>query len=899
MPLNLASPGIMVREVDLTTGRVDPTSARIGALVAPFAQGPVDLPTLIGSEKNLLDNFGKPYNNDKHYEHWLTASSFLAYGGQMRVVRVDDDDLKNAVSNGSAIKIKNIEHYEQLQYDENIIAGGQVVVSKNPGSWANGIRIGIIDGLADQTLTVSSTSGLSVGLGVSQAVPANTQVSGTGDAAGTVVTIDGYYKGIITGVDSSNNKINVKFVSHVSAAGTETTIDYTYNGKYKFSTGTTDFVGAGAGSTSVNITRGALGSSAASATAGDSINAYFLSSSLVVDNAGGLSLSDTGTSIGIATAGVSVGAGNFLVIGSELISLASATVGVGQITGITRGAESTVATEHVDGATVKYLTKTTAVATVTADISGSATNVGLTTTATGLGTDRVNAGGFLQIGSEFVSVSAFLDGNTSQQTVSVVADWFDAQELHVSKEVSGNTTTVKTIKWNTVAERPGTSQYASDRGSRFDELHVVVIDGEGKITGNAGTILEKHLNLSKAKDATFSVGSPSYWRKYLQSNSSNIFAGGAPTGLAALGFSSGFTAVTDTGWDQTAEDAVSGPIIFGGTGTKNYTLTGGLDYDGGSDIEASGALAPSLDKLVSGYNIFENTENYSVDFLIMGSANYGSAQAAALATKLIAVADKRKDALAFISPYRGAFLSDSAVGTVTVNNDETITDNVLGFYGGMTSSSYAIFDSGYKYMYDRFANTFRYVPLNGDIAGLCARNDIDNFPWFSPAGTTRGAILNAVKLAYNPSQEQRDRLYSARVNPVIFSPGSGIVLFGDKTGLAKSSAFDRINVRRLFIYLEDAISAAARDQLFEFNDEITRTNFVNIVEPFLRDVQAKRGIQDYVVICDETNNTAAIIDNNEFIADIYIKPARSINFIGLTFVATRTGVSFEEVIGNV
>jgi len=899
MPLNLASPGIRVREVDLTTGRVDPTSARIGALVAPFAQGPVDLPTLIGSEKNLLDNFGKPYNNDKHYEHWLTASSFLAYGGQMRVVRVDDDDLKNAVSNGSAIKIKNIEHYEQLQYDENIIAGGQVVVSKNPGSWANGIRIGIIDGLADQTLTVSSTSGLSVGLGVSQAVPANTQVSGTGDAAGTVVTIDGYYKGIITGVDSSNNKINVKFVSHVSAAGTETTIDYTYNGKYKFSTGTTDFIGAGAGSTSVNITRGALGSSAASATAGDSVDAYFLSSSLVVDNAGGLSLSDTGTSIGIATAGVSVGAGNFLVIGSELISLASATVGVGQITGITRGAESTVATEHVDGATVKYLTKTTAVATVTKDISGSATNVGLTTTATGLGTDRVNAGGFLQIGSEFVSVSAFLDGNTSQQTVSVVADWFDAQELHVSKEVSGNTTTVKTIKWNTVAERPGTSQYASDRGSRFDELHVVVIDGEGKITGNAGTILEKHLNLSKAKDATFSVGSPSYWRKYLQSNSSNIFAGGAPTGLAALGFSSGFTAVTDTGWDQTAEDAVSGPIIFGGTGTKNYTLTGGLDYDGGSDIEASGALAPSLDKLVSGYNIFENTENYSVDFLIMGSANYGSAQAAALATKLIAVADKRKDALAFISPYRGAFLSDSAVGTVTVNNDETITDNVLGFYGGMTSSSYAIFDSGYKYMYDRFANTFRYVPLNGDIAGLCARNDIDNFPWFSPAGTTRGAILNAVKLAYNPSQEQRDRLYSARVNPVIFSPGSGIVLFGDKTGLAKSSAFDRINVRRLFIYLEDAISAAARDQLFEFNDEITRTNFVNIVEPFLRDVQAKRGIQDYVVICDETNNTAAIIDNNEFIADIYIKPARSINFIGLTFVATRTGVSFEEVIGNV
>ena len=243
--------------------------------------------------------------------------------------------------------------------------------------------------------------------------------------------------------------------------------------------------------------------------------------------------------------------------------------------------------------------------------------------------------------------------------------------------------------------------------------------------------------------------------------------------------------------------------------------------------------------------------------------------------------------------------NDSSSGTVTVYDVDNITNNVIGFYGPVTSSTYSIFDSGYKYMYDRFNDTFRYVPLNGDIAGCCARNDINNFPWFSPAGTSRGTILNAVKLAYNPGKVQRDKLYSNRVNPVIFSPGSGIILFGDKTGYARASAFDRINVRRLFIYLENAISAAARDQLFEFNDEITRTNFVNIVEPFLRDVQSKRGIFDYVVVCDTTNNTAAVIDNNEFVADIYIKPARSINYIGLTFVATRTGVAFEEVIGSV
>ena len=328
-------------------------------------------------------------------------------------------------------------------------------------------------------------------------------------------------------------------------------------------------------------------------------------------------------------------------------------------------------------------------------------------------------------------------------------------------------------------------------------------------------------------------------------------------------------------------------------------MVNGKDYNGASGIGTVDALKATVSKLSTGYQLFQNNDAYAVDFLLMGSANHSKTEAQNLAQQVIAVADIRKDAVAFISPYRGAFISDSSAGSVTVNNDVDITDNVLSFFAPLTSSSYAVFDSGYKYMYDRFADTFRYVPLNGDIAGTCVRTDINSFPWFSPAGTARGAILNAVKLTYNPSKEQRDVLYSNRINPVIFQAGSGIVLFGDKTALAKSSAFDRINVRRLFIYLENAIEAAARDQLFEFNDEITRTNFVNIVEPFLRDVTAKRGIQDYVVVCDETNNTAAIIDNNEFVADIYVKPARSINFIGLTFVATRTGVSFQEVIGSV
>ena len=718
MALNLASPGIVVKEIDLTVGRVAPTSNKVGAIVAPFAQGPVMVPTLVESENDLLNIFGQPYATDKHYEHWLTASSYLAYGGVLQVVRSDDTQLKNGTAGvTTSIKIKSLDDYNNLGYNENTITN-VTVAARNPGSWSNGIKVALIDAEADQTLTGIATGSVNVGFGITQAL------SGTIAGVGTTSTASGYIKGIITGIGVSS--IDVKVLSTV-VGSTVTNVDYQPQGTFTFNTTST-------------------------------VSIY----------------------------------------------------------------------------------------------NNSGTGVATTTPSTQL-------------------------------------DWFDQQTIGIS--------TASTINWNNIAGRPSTTEFAAARGSRFDEVHVIVIDTLGTITGNAGTILEKHLGLSKAKDAEFSVGSPSYWRKYLASNSGYIFGGSAPTGIVTTGFvgtgANSFTVASDTGWDQNANG-----IQFAATGATTLTLGGGLNYDGSSGISSNGALSATLADLSSGYQIFANTEQYQVDFLLMGSAAYGKETAQGLANQLIAVAEERKDTVAFISPYRGAFLSDGAVGSVTINSDSTITDNIVSFYSPITSSSYTIFDGSYKYMYDRFSDTFRYVPMNGDIAGLCARNDINNFAWYSPAGTARGAILNAVKLAYNPSKNQRDRLYSNRINPIIFSPGAGIVLFGDKTALGKASAFDRINVRRLFIYLEKAISTSAKDQLFEFNDEITRTNFVNSVEPFLRDVQAKRGIYDYVVVCDETNNTAAVIDNNEFVADIYIKPARSINYIGLTFVATRTGVSFEEVIGK-
>ena len=718
MPLNLASPGIVVREVDLTIGRVDTASANVGALVAPFAKGPVNTPILVENEQDLLDQFGEPAETDKHYEHFLVASSYLAYGGLLRIVRAADEDLTNGyVGAANSIRIDSLDDYNNKGYDANTITS-VVAAARNPGSWSNGIKVAIVDAQSDQTLTVG-VSTLTVGVGVTQAVPANTVVAG----AGSTSLLDGYFKGIVTKVSGAN--IDVKFTAHVSAAGIETYKDYQPGGVYKFS-------------------------------------------------------------------------------GTDIISYEVAS----------------------------------------------------------------NAGG----------------GSTT--TVSAQEDWFDAQTIELS-----NTT----IKWNNIAERPGTSSFAEARSGRFDEVHVVVYDDLGKVTGNAGTVLEKHLALSKAKDAEFSAGTPSYWRKFISNNSTQIFAGSAPAGITTTNFQTGnFTYVSDNGWDQNAQG-----ISYAGIGATTLTFGGGKNYGGTTDTTTAGAFTVTVGDLAAGYDLFANPEEYEANFILMGSSNYSKEDSQALGNKVISIAEQRKDSVAFVSPARNQFLNDTAAGAVTVYSNAQITDNLVGYYAPITSTTYGVFDSGYKYMYDRFNDTFRYVPMNGDIAGLCARNDINQFPWFSPAGTARGAILNAVKLAYNPNQAQRDVLYSNRINPIIFSPGAGIVLFGDKTGFGKASAFDRINVRRLFIYLEQAIKAAAQDQLFEFNDEITRTNFVNIVEPFMRDVQAKRGIFDFRVICDETNNTAAVIDNNEFVADIFVKPARTINFIGLTFVATRTGISFDEVIGSV
>ena len=424
---------------------------------------------------------------------------------------------------------------------------------------------------------------------------------------------------------------------------------------------------------------------------------------------------------------------------------------------------------------------------------------------------------------------------------------------------------------------PGTSEFASARGVGDDEIHIVVYDSSGRQTGfdndvageRLNSVLETFAFVSKHPEATTPQGNSNYYPDVIYRDSKFVYWGDHPT--AAIDASG------DWGQPLSSDLSVQGSKFFNklSTGVENVdrsTLANGTDDYAVTDGEQ-----------LTAYARFDDGEAVDVNLIMAAKAT------STLATNLVTIVEKRKDALVFISPER----SD----VVGVADSNTQTTNVKNFFDLLPSTSFAVFDSGYKYQYDRFNDVYRYVPLNGDIAGVTAFTESVADAFFSPAGFTRGQIRGAVKLAYEPNKDQRDTLYKARINPVNSFPGQGTVLFGDKTALAKPSAFDRINVRRLFIILEKAIATAAKFQLFEFNDEFTRAQFKNLVEPFLREIQGRRGITDFKVVADESNNTGEVIDRNEFVADIFVKPTRSINFITLNFVAVRTGVAFTEIGG--
>ena len=400
---------------------------------------------------------------------------------------------------------------------------------------------------------------------------------------------------------------------------------------------------------------------------------------------------------------------------------------------------------------------------------------------------------------------------------------------------------------------PGTSAFvaANHKSNANDEMHIAVIDEDGAITGTPNTVIERYASVSKATNAKDESGASLYWRDVIYNNSRYVYVMGQ----------------NNATW---------------GVAANASHFFAGENLDGISFVQGSDAT-PTDGNVQTAYQQFASTDNVDISLIMTG------AHSETVTANVISLAGGRRDCVAFVSPALANVQAADPV-TAIVNYRNNALANV--------SNSFAVMDGGWKYQYDKYNDTYRWIPCNGDVAGLCARTDQDRDPWFSPAGFNRGQLKNVIKLAFNPNQAQRDTLYKNGVNPIVSFPGEGTVLFGDKTLLSKPSAFDRINVRRLFIVLEKAISRAARASLFEFNDEFTRAQFVNLVEPFLRLVQGRRGIYDFRVVCDETNNTPEVVDRNEFIGDIYIKPAKAINFIQLNFVAVRTGVEFDEIVGR-
>lgn len=435
----------------------------------------------------------------------------------------------------------------------------------------------------------------------------------------------------------------------------------------------------------------------------------------------------------------------------------------------------------------------------------------------------------------------------------------------LDKAVTGNVE----IRWefsDLVGTAPGTSDSVSAVGGSNDELHVVVVDADGKFTGQPGTILEKFVALSKAVDAKREDGSSNYYVNIINKTSSFV-RWGDHLGVA-WGSTSKNTDFSDAISAPPGEALDDGPV--------NLNLEGGVDDN---DLASNDAVRED------GYDLLADADSVDLSFILLGEASPALAQYV-----VNNICEVRKDCIAFISPEKDD----------VVDNRNSEVNDVINFRDTTgVSSSYAVLDSGWKYQYDRYNDVFRWVPLNGDIAGLCARTDETNDPWWSPAGYNRGQIKNVVKLSWNPSQFERDELYVKGVNPVISTQGQGTILFGDKTLLGRPSAFDRLNVRRLFIILEKTIAKAAKYTLFEFNDSFTREQFRNLIEPYLRAVKSKRGIYEFSVICDASNNTPEVIDANNFVGDIYIKPARSINTIQLNFVAVRSGVQFSEIVGKI
>ena len=916
------SPGVAVLERDLTNV-VNSTVDNVAAVVGAFEKGPIEDITTITSEKELLSTFGKP--NNLNYEFWFTAAQFLLYGGSLRVVRADNSSLKNAIdtaqftitSFSSTDTILTVESATDFDVSDVLfidaelmvvqaVSGSDVTVTRgqlqtSAASHAANSSITLIEAAgtsstinegstftdSDTTLTVTSATALAGS--TNSYIKIDDEFLRISGVAGDNLTVE---RGVLGSTAAAHTDGSTVTLQTVTAAKTEI--------NEQTSTGITPPIIKSMTDYEANVEDAANNWKWAGRTAGK----YANSLRIVMTDAGAdqiLYLADPSSTEWEFTNNAEVSFSNANIYGkvysyTVIVSFDAGATLVGSfekdnyITAVSGGVTGRVVAWDAESRKLELTIDDTAsdIIEVGDTITELANNSNTPGSATG--DSGVVSGVSRQLRVSLNPLSPLFQANQS------VIDK-NAATISIANVESDYTTRSYGLnaRWTNLAARPTTSAWVEERGGHNDLMHIIVIDGDGQLTGTPGSVVEKFLNVSKASDAKSPQGDNIYYKDVIKSQSQFILWGSHETGdiydkdvnasggFGLSGINREFDLIKSSASindldDPTGTNPAAIPLInTKHQATIRYSLQGGVD---GYSVARPETLAA--------FNLFDDAETIDIDYILMGPSMSTVGDSIAKAQHIISIANSRKDCMAFISPHRG-----DVIGQPSTND---IVTKTIDYFDTLASTSYAVFDNNYKYIYDKYNDVYRYIPCNGDMAGLVLSTTLNSEAWFSPAGFNRGTILNAIKLAYSPLKDHRDRLYAARVNPIVAFPGEGIILFGDKTALGYSSAFDRINVRRLFLVLEESIAVAAKNQLFELNDEFTRAQFKNIVEPFLRSVQSRRGIVDFLVVCDATNNPAESIDRGEFFAEIFVKPARSINFITLTFTATRTGASFSEIV---
>ena len=916
------SPGVVVLERDLTNV-VNATVDNIAAIVGSFEKGPVEQVTDVTSEKELLSIFGKP--TEYNYEYWFSTAQFLLYGGTVKVIRAMNDSLKNAIDTAqftvttfsasdttlTVASSTDFDVNDVLLVDAELlvisaISGNDVTVSRGqlatsavshaaatnitliePAGTSSTINEGGTFSNSDVTLSVTSSAAL--GAGTNSYIRIDDEILQVSSIAGNDLTVVRAQLGTTAAAHTDGSTVNLQTVTTNKTEINETT-----------ATGVSAPLIKNLATYEANVETAANNWKWGAKTAGIHGNSL----RVIVTDAGPdqvLYLAQptaneweftNNAEISFSNANVYARVYDYSVIVTfkDDASLVGSFEKDNYITAVSGGVTGRIVAWDAVNRKLEVTIDDTAsdILEINDTITELANNSNTPGSATGDSAQIESISRELRVAlnqasPRFQANQTVVDKNTTTISIANV-------EVDYESRLYGENT-----KWINVAARPTTSAWVQDRGGYNDLMHVLVIDGDGKITGTPGAVLEKHLNVSKAIDAKSPQGDNIYYKDVIKNYSEYLYWGSHETAniydkntsnsgvIGVSGVNREFDIIKSSSPLNNLDDPTGlNPLAIPLLGTKNratlrYSLQGGAD-----------GYTIARPDILGAYDLFSDPETVDIDYLLMGPSMSGIDDTIAKAQHVISIAAARKDCIAYVSPYRGDVIGQTKTSTIVART--------VSYFDQLSSTSYAVFDNNYKYIYDKYSDKYRYIPCNADIAGLTLSTTLAQEPWFSPAGFNRGQLRNAIKLAYSPLKDHRDTLYASRVNPVVAFPGQGIVLFGDKTALSYVSAFDRINVRRLFLVMEEAIAEAAKTQLFELNDEFTRQQFKNIVEPYLRSVQSRRGIVDFLVVCDGTNNPAESIDRGDFYAEIFVKPTRSINFITLTFTATRTGASFSELV---